>query len=147
MAIAILIIIAVGWLIWFCYKNNQHSMAAAPPSTDIKIRITYPYNNDYIKMEVVSHQDYIRFDIAGMNYRNNLNNCLGEFDGWLIAEPDNPHDSSAVKVVHANGQHIGYVPRNYDGDSVKYYKHFPCACHGYIARGERGYYGVCAVNT
>jgi hypothetical protein len=30
----------------------------------------------------------------------------------LISEPDNPHDSNAIKVVRENGQQVGYIDRD-----------------------------------
>lgn len=34
------------------------------------------------------------------------------FIAQLILEPENPYDPDAVKVVAANGDHLGYLPRD-----------------------------------
>lgn len=147
MSLPIIIIIAIVWLAWFIWKNHEPSASAKPSAsaTGIRINASNPYHNDYVKLTVNSNQPYIRFDIAGCNYRGNLNGCLGEFEGWLEREPDNPHDSTAVKVMHSSGKHVGYVPRNYDGDRVKDNHQYPRPCRGYLLKTDSGYYGICAV--
>lgn len=78
---------------------------------------------DYVK----EYCDTNRFDRDDYDYWSNKE--IEEY-GWdvyqyelfeegtidLIPEPDNPHDKNAIKVVHKNMGHIGYIPRK---DNVK----------------------------
>lgn len=140
-----LLLILLLCVIWFAKKNNQQSSSAETLKTGIRIIKTHPYNNDFVSLKVKSSGSFIRFDIAGIGYRKGVEKCVGEFDGWLEAEPTNPHDSEAIKIMHPNGTHVGYVPRNYNGDRVRYPAIFPRVCHCIILRGEKGYYGICVV--
>jgi len=141
-----IVIIAAAWLAWFLWKNRQPSASALPlKECGISIKATHPYGNDYVQLKVECSQSYIRFDIAGANYRGNLDAYLGEFDGWLEPERNNPHDPSAVKVVHSNGKHVGYVPRNYDGDRVKANRQYPCPCRCYLIKTDTGYCGIAVI--
>ena len=52
--------------------------------------------------------------VAGTSYRESEIRAAMEKRGGiasLVPEPDNAHDSEAVKVV-VNGQHVGYIPRS-----------------------------------
>ena len=147
MVIWIFVILALMWLAWFIITNSQRvTTIETPPDTGIRIVATHPYHNEYIRFEVQSKTGgYCRCDIAGIRYCGNLSNYVGEFTGWLIAEPDNPHDPNAIKIVHADGKKVGYIPRNYDGDEIRFNRQFPCPCQCFIARGDNGYYGICAI--
>lgn len=141
-----IIIIAAAWLAWFIWKNREPSASAVPLSDcGIRIKATHPYGNDYVSLKVECNKPYIRFDIAGTQYRDSLGNYLGEFDGWLEPEPNNPHDPTAVIVKHSSGKCLGYVPRNYDGDRVKDNHHYPRPCRGYLMKTDNGYYGIAVV--
>jgi len=48
--------------------------------------------------------------IAGINYRKGLSKYVGPFKGNLVPEPDNPYERNAIKVVHLDGHHLGYIP-------------------------------------
>ena len=143
--IYVIVIIAICCILWFALRQQFSSPAVEIKPTGISIKQTNPYQNDYIKLEVVYSGKYVRFDIAGLKYRSGISRCLGEFDGALVAEPDNPHDPQAVKIIHPNGTHVGYVPRNVNGDSVRIPSRLPRPCHCIILEGERGYYGICVV--
>lgn len=57
--------------------------------------------------------DKLTFRIAGLVYHvpSEEKEC-GRFDGMLVPEPENPHDSHAIKVCKTDGTCVGYVPRN-----------------------------------
>ena len=120
---------------------------AATADRPVRILVEHPYGNDYARLKVVSAQDYVRCDIAGMRYREGIENCVGEFVGDLVAEPENPHDQEAVKVIHSNGTHLGYIPRNYDGDEIRRNVTLPHECYGMVQQGENGYYGIVVVTV
>ncbi len=53
-----------------------------------------------------------QFFVAGLVYYDYLSATIRQSDKVsLVAEPENPHDSSAIKVI-INGVHVGYVPRD-----------------------------------
>jgi hypothetical protein len=62
-----------------------------------------------------------RSAVAGESYRNGdgssrqeiLRRCRTGEEILLVPEPDNPHDSDAVKVQRHNGEQIGYLPRGH----------------------------------
>lgn len=61
--------------------------------------------------------------IAAMNVAGiNRNGCqmkhVGSFIGKLVREPDNEFDQNAIKVLHEDGTHIGYI-KSADTDAVR----------------------------
>ena len=52
-------------------------------------------------------QDY---NIAGINYRENISAYLGDFEGYLKPDPENEHDPNAIAVYSRNGHHLGFIP-------------------------------------
>jgi hypothetical protein len=50
------------------------------------------------------------YNIAGINYRENIGEYVGDFDGYLQADPDNEHDHNAIAVYHSDGHHLGFIP-------------------------------------
>ena len=52
-------------------------------------------------------QDY---NIAGINYRENVSAYLGDFEGYLKPDPENEHDPNAIAVYSRNGHHLGFIP-------------------------------------
>ena len=75
------------------------------------------------------------FNLAGVNYRKNIRDYVGVFDGYLQPEPDNEYDPDAIAVYHADGHHIGYIPQNYTDDIRDLELPFPIAVFGEIEEG------------
>ena len=88
--------------------------------------------------------DIIEFDIAGMSYRENIDEYLGEFKGTLEAEPDNAYDPNAIKVLAVDGYHVGYVPKDMTAD-VRKYATLPCPCFCYIGENDGTYFSDCYI--
>ena len=88
--------------------------------------------------------DYIEFPIAGITHRERIGNYLGEHTGTLEEEPDNPYDANAIKILAADGHHLGYVPRDYIFD-VRKFTTFPCKCYVYIGENDGVYYSDCYI--
>jgi len=86
--------------------------------------------------------DYLEFNIAGMNYRTDINNYLGEFVGTLEAEPTNPYDSNAIKILASDGHHVGYVPKDMTSE-VRNIATLPCPCYCYIGCNDGTYFSDC----
>ena len=93
---------------------------------------------DYNQFEVV------QFNIAGMSYRENIDDYLGEFKGTLEAEPNNEYDPNAIKVLAADGHHVGYVPKDMTAD-VRKYATLPCPCFCYIGENYGIYFSECYI--
>ena len=74
-----------------------------------------------------------QFEIAGMYYRERIEEYCGEFVGTLEAEPDNVHDPEAIKVLAPDGHHIGYVPRDMTAE-VRKATSLPATCYCFIGR-------------
>ena len=88
--------------------------------------------------------DILEFDIAGMSYRENIDEYNGEFKGTLEAEPDNAYDPNAIKVLAVDGHHVGYVPKDMNAD-VRKYATLPCTCYFYIGENDGIYYSDCYI--
>lgn len=77
----------------------------------------------------------IQTKIAGINYRKGLSKYVGPFKGNLIPEPDNPYDRNAIKVVHLDGKHLGYVPTEEIEEVAKMIANdYPYPCVGTIKK-------------
>lgn len=91
--------------------------------------------------------DYVEFNIAGLSYRDNIDNYLGEHVGRLETEPTNPYDSNAIKVLAHDGHKVGYVPKDMTSE-VRKFTNLPCSCYLYIGRSNDGtYYSDCYIIT
>ena len=93
---------------------------------------------DYNQFEVV------QFNIAGMSYRENIDDYLGEFKGTLEAEPDNQYDPNAIKVLSADGHHVGYVQKDMTSE-VRNSADLPCSCFCYIGENNGVYFSECYI--
>ena len=88
--------------------------------------------------------DYLEFDIAGMSYRENIDNYIGEHAGTLEAEPDNEYDHNAIKILAEDGHHVGYVPKNMTSE-IRSEATLPCSCYCYIGCNDGIYYSDCYI--
>lgn len=72
------------------------------------------------------------FNLAGLNYRKNISDYVGDFAGYLKPEPTNEYDPDAVAVYHSDGHHVGYIPQNCTDDIRDLGLPFPIAVFGNI---------------
>lgn len=75
------------------------------------------------------------FNLAGVNYRKNIRDYVGVFEGYLQPETDNEYDPDAIAVYHADGHHLGYIPQNCTDDIRDLELPFPIAIFGEIEEG------------
>lgn len=107
------------------------------------------YNN--IKITVPDGYEVMEIQIAGCNYRRGLEDFVGEFDGHLVAEPNNNYDSEAI-AIKIGRKKLGYVPEA-ETDDVRRFTggKLPFDCHGILARGydryndREYYYGIAVI--
>lgn len=92
-----------------------------------------------------SQFDIIEFPIAGMSHRDNIDDYLGEFKGTLEAEPTNPYDTNAMKVLAPDGHHVGYVPKDITAE-IRNETNLPCSCFCYIGCNEGTYFSDCYIH-
>lgn len=92
------------------------------------------------------HGEYMEFNIAGLTHRKNIDNYLGECAGALEAEPTNEYDQNAIKVLAADGHHVGYVPMDLTQD-VRDFTTLPCPCYIYIGNNNGMYFSDCYINN
>lgn len=109
---------------YFCIKDKGYYVTVCPKG----------YN----------HFDMVRFNIAGIEYRDNINSYLGESQGTLEAEPTNPYDKNAIKVLAPDGHHVGYVPKDIT-DEVRKAANLPCPCFFYIGKRNGIYFSDCYI--
>ena len=83
------------------------------------------------------YRNYLRFKIAGINYREGISDYEGKFIGELVPEPSNQHDPNAIKIIHKDGKHLGYVPAEETEQLRKWVNNkFPYKCYGEITQSE-----------
>ena len=56
--------------------------------------------------------------VAGINKHGCTMEHVGAFLGELVAEPDNDFDANAIKVMHSDGTHLGYIKKE-ETDAVR----------------------------
>lgn len=111
---------------YFCVKDKGYHVSVWP------------------KDQGMQNLDYIEFDIAGMSFRENIEKYIGEHSGTLEAEPTNPYDANAIKILAEDGHHVGYVPKDMTAEVRKHTK-LPCKCFFYIGENDGSYYSDCYI--
>ncbi len=106
---------------YFCIKDKGYHVSVWP------------------KNQGMQNLDYLEFDIAGMTFRGNLDDYIGEHAGTLEAEHDNDYDPNAIKVLAEDGHHVGYVPKDMTAD-IRKFTTLPCRCYFYIGNNDGTYY-------
>ena len=92
----------------------------------------------------MQHLDYIEFNIAGMSHRDNIEDYLGEHAGRLEAEPSNPYDHNAIKILAGDGHHVGYVPKDMTAE-IRRHTSLPCKYYFYIGENDGAYFSDCYI--
>ena len=60
------------------------------------------------------YPDIYTTKIAGINFRKGIKNTADTYcDCSLVEDPKNRHDPNAIKVIHSDGRHIGFIPAEY----------------------------------
>lgn len=88
--------------------------------------------------------DIVEFNIAGISHHDNVDNYLGEFKGILEEEPTNKYDPNAIKILAADGHHVGYVPKDMTKE-VRDNAQLPHTCFCYVGSKDGKYYTDCYV--
>lgn len=83
--------------------------------------------------------EVLEFTIAGISYRGNLDDYLGEHVGTLEPEPTNPYDANAIKILAEDEHHVGYVPKDMTS-KVRKSATLPCPCYFYIGKNDGTYF-------
>jgi hypothetical protein len=111
---------------YFCIKDKGYHVSVWP------------------KNQGIQGLDYIEFNIAGITHCENVDGYLGEFKGTLEAEPTNEYDPNAIKVLAADGHHVGYVPKDMT-DEIRDNVTLPCQCFCYIGENDGVYFSDCYI--
>ena len=61
------------------------------------------------KVQGIQGIDYLEFSIAGITHGEHVNEHLGEFIAALVADPTNPYDSNAIKIITREGHRLGLL--------------------------------------
>ena len=78
-----------------------------PEQTEPEQLYTPPTNED---RPMNDYANYLRFNIAGINYRKRIKDYVGNVAGYVDAEPTNKYDPNAIAVYAKDGHHLGYIP-------------------------------------
>ena len=111
---------------YFCIKDKGYHVSVWP------------------KDQGIQGLDYIEFNIAGITHGENVDDYLGEFKGTLEAEPTNEYDPNAIKVLAADGHHVGYVPKDMTSE-IRDNATLPCQCFCYIGENNGVYFSDCYI--
>ena len=85
----------------------------------------------------VYQPDFIEFEIAGITHHADVAmKHLGESMALLVAEPDNPYDPNAIRVMTSDWQLLGYVPRDMTDIIHEHTGGSTCPCFIYIGYRE-----------
>ena len=104
---------------FFCIKDKGYHVSV------------WPNVDGYVDL------DYVEFNIAGItHHREAAMNHLGEAMGILVAEPDNPYDANAIRIMTPDWQCVGYVPQDRT-DEIREHTKLPCPCLFYIGAREK----------
>ena len=88
--------------------------------------------------------EVLEFTIAGMSYRDDIDDYFGEHVGTLEPEPTNPYDANAIKILAEDGHHVGYVPNDMTAE-VRKSATLPSACYFYIGENDGTYFSDCFI--
>ena len=88
--------------------------------------------------------EVLEFTIAGMSYRDDIDEYLGEHVGTLEAEPTNEYDPNAIKILAEYGHHVGYVPKDMTSE-IRNSVTLPCTCYFYIGENAGTYFSDCYI--
>ena len=88
--------------------------------------------------------EVLEFTIAGMSYRDDIDDYLGEHVGTLEVEPTNPYDANAIKILAEDGHHVGYVPKDMTSE-IRKSTTLPCTCYFYIGKNAGTYFSDCYI--
>ena len=69
-----------------------------------------PYRDGSLNISLSPRKGYTYFSLVGMFYYLNENN-FGKFNGYAVAETDNPYDNYAVAIYDESGHKIGHLPK------------------------------------
>lgn len=111
---------------YFCVKDKGYHVSVWP------------------KEQGIQGLDYIEFNIAGITHGENVDDHLGEFTATMELEPTNEYDPNAIKILAANGDRIGYVPKDMT-DEVRNFASLPCTCYCYIGQHDGTYFTDCYI--
>lgn len=85
----------------------------------------------------VYQPDFIEFEIAGITHHADVAmKHLGESMALLVAEPNNPYDPNAIRVMTSDWQLLGYVPRDMTDIIHEHTSGSTCPCFIYIGYRE-----------
>ena len=85
----------------------------------------------------VYQPDFIEFEIAGITHHADVAmKHLGESMALLVAEPDNPYDPNAIRLMTSDWQLLGYVPRDMTDIIHEHTGGSTCPCFIYIGYRE-----------
>lgn len=86
-----------------------------------------PIYDDTSSRSIYSADEYEdeSFNIAGINYREDIEDYVGTSHGWLKQEPTNRHDPNAIAIYHSDGHHLGYIPAACTARVRRLGYHFP----------------------
>ena len=71
------------------------------------------------------YSSYMKFGIAGINFRKGIADYVGKTRGYINPEPTNRHDPNAIAIYCEDGHHLGYIPIDETDDVRDLGKEFP----------------------
>lgn len=149
---ALFISIIVIVVLVFLYLDNNRARRAKEermeqqPDTDTTHSAIYKD----IKIEAPDGYEIMEVKIAGINYRRNMKDYVGQFSGNLVAEPNNEYDPEAI-AIKCGRKKMGYIPENQTAQVREFVGGvLPYNCDGmitddYDGNGRHYYYGLVVI--
>lgn len=127
-----------------CFGRDRNT-----PLPDFNSSTYNPFRDGSLNVGLSQRKGYKMYDLVGMWYYLTDNN-YGRFNGYAIAEKDNPHDEFAIAIYEENGHKIGHLPM---GSHKRLYKYIEkeggkVHAYGYVQCGFDGhFYGAVCVES
>jgi hypothetical protein len=123
-------------LVWYIYKPADRGGAQPVDIPEIDYDNLQYFgarnNGNYVSVWPKDHGDVaFECNIVGCGFRNDMQNYIGEFKGYLMPEPGNRYDHNAIKVMAEDGHCVGYIPRN-QTKKIRESRRLPCDCYCFI---------------
>lgn len=150
----IIFLLVVGLIALFVYASTKQSRSQKEPEPQQVSQKTSGNSNAEVQElkffcikdkgyhvsvwpKDVYQPDFIEFEIAGITHNADVAmKHLGESMALLVAEPDNPFDQNAIRVMTSDWQLLGYVPRDMTDIIHEHTSGSTCPCLIYIGYRE-----------
>lgn len=157
----ILIIILIIGAVSFLYILDESNKGKTTQKRDVRqpkyltLSPEQQYYASWKNIGLTARRGYQKFTMVGMEHRCIGARALGKFEGYAVAQTDNPFDKYAIAIFREDAKHVGFLRR----ENIKLHRYIAeqggmVHCYGYIAcnkfekgRVVDGFYAEVCVET